>query len=170
MGLIIPLIDVTPYVTLTRQWKIFWGKGFPILGTCVVILLASPWYVVMFQIHGDAYWAVAQANITGRFMSLMQGHGRTFLFYLPILLLGFSPWSAFLPSVDYESLKKWKGYWKGQVFQANEDNLQFFLNLWVVGLLLFFILSATRLPHYIYPISAISGCRCFGGIVVETMP
>jgi hypothetical protein len=32
-----------------------------------------------------------------------------------------------------------------------ELHLELFLSLWVVGLFLFFTLSATRLPHYIYP-------------------
>ncbi|MDR4494722.1 MAG: hypothetical protein R3B74_09885 [Nitrospirales bacterium] len=107
---------------------------------------------MMFQIHGDAYWAAAQANTTGRFMSPMEGHGGTMFFYLPVLLLGLFPWSAVLPSVLYQTLKRWKDYWRGRAFSSPESNLTFFLSVWVVGLLLFFTLSATRLPHYIYPL------------------
>ena len=152
VGIIIPLVGVIPYLMLTRQWKSFWQKGFPALGTGLVLLVAAPWYVAMFQIHGEAYWAAAQANTTGRFMSPMEGHGGTLLFYVPILLLGFFPWSAFLPSVLYQSLKHLKAYWHGQTFATPEKNLEFFLSVWVVGLLIFFTLSATRLPHYIYPL------------------
>ena len=152
VGIIIPLVGVIPYLTLTRQWKPFWQQGFPILGIGLVLLVAAPWYIAMFNIHGEAYWAAAQANTTGRFMNPMEGHGGTFFFYIPILLLGFFPWSAFLPSVLYQSLKQWKAYWNGQGFAKQEHNLEFFLSLWVVGLLIFFTLSATRLPHYIYPL------------------
>jgi len=152
VGIIIPLVGVIPYLTLTRQWKSFWQKGFPVLGTLLVFLVAAPWYIAMFQIHAEAYWAEAQANTTGRFMSPMEGHGGTFFFYLPILLLGFFPWSAFLPFVLYHSLKQWKAYWKGKDFFTRETDLECFLSLWVVGLLIFFTLSATRLPHYIYPL------------------
>jgi 4-amino-4-deoxy-L-arabinose transferase-like glycosyltransferase len=152
VGIIIPLVGVIPYLTLTRQWKKFWQKGFPLLGTGLVLLVAAPWYVAMFKIHGEAYWAAAQANTTGRFVSSMEGHGGTLFFYVPILLLGFFPWSAFLPSVLYQSLKQWKAYWNGQSFVTRETNLEFFLSMWVVGLLIFFTLSATRLPHYIYPL------------------
>ena len=152
VGIIIPLVGVIPYLTLTRQWKSFWQKGFPLLGTVLVLLVAAPWYVAMFQIHGEAYWAAAQANTTGRFMSPMEGHGGTLFFYVPILLLGFFPWSVFLPSVLYQSLTQWKFYWNGRGFATQEHNLEFFLSLWVVGLLIFFTLSATRLPHYIYPL------------------
>ena len=117
VGIIIPLIGVIPYLTLTRRWKIFWQQGFPLLGVGLVCLVAAPWYVAMFQIHGEAYWAAAQANTTGRFMSPMEGHGGTLFFYLPIVLLGFFPWSAFLPSVLYQSLKQWKISWEREGFR-----------------------------------------------------
>ena len=152
VGIIIPLVGVIPYLTLTRQWKYFWQKGFPVLGIGLVLLVAAPWYLAMFNIHGEAYWAAAQANTTGRFMNPMEGHGGTFFFYVPVLLLGFFPWSAFLPSVLYHSLKRWKAYWNEEGCGTQEQNLEFFLSLWVVGLLVFFTLSATRLPHYIYPL------------------
>ena len=152
VGIIIPLVGVIPYLTLTRQWSRFWQRGFPLVGVLLVAAVAAPWYVMMFQVHGDAYWAAAQANTTGRFMSPMEGHGGTMLFYLPVLLVGFFPWSAVLPSILYQSLKQWKAYWQGQAFPSSERNLECFLSLWVVGLLVFFTLSATRLPHYIYPL------------------
>ena len=152
VGIIIPLVGVIPYLMLTRQGKTFWQKGMPLLGIGLVLLLAAPWYMAMIQIHGDAYWAAAQANTTGRFMNPMEGHGGTLFFYVPILLLGFFPWSAFLPSILFQSLTQWKTYWKGKEFPTKEADLEFFLSLWVVGLLIFFTLSATRLPHYIYPL------------------
>ncbi len=151
VGIIIPLAGVLPYLTVTRQWKTFWQKGFPLVGVLLVTAVAAPWYLMMFQIHGDAYWAAAQANTTGRFMNPMEGHGGTLLFYLPVVLVGFFPWSAFLPSVLYHTLKRWKTFWQRQEILTKEQHLEMFLSLWVVGLLLFFTLSATRLPHYIYP-------------------
>ena len=165
VGIIIPLVGVIPYLTLTRQWGTFWQRGFPLVGIVLVAAVAAPWYVMMFQIHGEAYWAAAQANTTGRFMNPMEGHGGTLLFYVPVLLIGFFPWSACLPSVLYHTLKRWKAFWQGQGLASQEQHLECFLSLWVVGLLLFFTFSATRLPHYIYP--AVSGGSPAGRPVVE---
>ncbi len=151
VGIIIPLVGVIPYVTLTRQWGTFWQKGFPLVGIVLVTAVAAPWYVMMFQIHGEAYWSAAQANTTGRFLNPMEGHGGTLFFYVPVVLVGFFPWSAFLPSMVYYTLKQWKAHWQGRELVSQEQQLGFFLSLWVVGLLLFFTFSATRLPHYIYP-------------------
>ncbi|HBP87729.1 MAG TPA: hypothetical protein DD706_08545, partial [Nitrospiraceae bacterium] len=151
VGIIIPLVGVIPYLTLTRQWSAFWQRGFPLVGIVLVAAVAAPWYLMMFQIHGEAYWAAAQANTSGRFMNPMEGHGGTLFFYVPVILVGFFPWSACLPFVLYHTLKRWKTYWQGQGLASQEQQLEVFLSLWVVGLLVFFTLSATRLPHYIYP-------------------
>lgn len=152
VGIIIPLVGVIPYLTLTRQWGTFWRTGFPLIGTLLIAMVAAPWYLMMFHIHGEAYWAAAQANTTGRFMSPMEGHGGTLLFYLPVLLVGFFPWSAVLPMIVYQAVKQWKPYWQGRPFASPEKNLEYFLSVWVLGVLIFFTLSSTRLPHYIYPL------------------
>ena len=115
-------------------------------------MIAAPWYLAMFAIHGVDYMAAAQANTTGRFANPMEGHGGTLIFYLPILLLGFFPWSGFLPVSLYQSLKDWKQYRTGERAPTQEEGLALFAALWVLSLFLFFTLSATRLPHYILPL------------------
>ena len=70
------------------------------------ILLAAPWYAAMFLVHGDAYATGAKAHTIGRFLSPMEGHQGTIFFYLPVLLLGFFPWSALLPVPLYHTLQK----------------------------------------------------------------
>lgn len=152
VGIIIPLLAVIPYLTLTRQWKKYFAGGKPVLGWAVFMLIAAPWYLAMFSIHGADYLAAAQANTTGRFANPMEGHGGTLLFYLPILLVGFFPWSGFLPVGIYQSLKEWKLYRSGEKEAKGEDGLLVFCSLWIIGILVFFTISATRLPHYILPL------------------
>lgn len=152
VGIIIPLLAVIPYLTLTRQWKKYFAGGKPVLGWAVFMLIAAPWYLAMFAIHGADYVAAAQANTTGRFANPMEGHGGTLLFYFPILLLGFFPWSGFLPVGIYQSLKEWKLYRSGEKEATGEDGLLVFCSLWIIGILVFFTISATRLPHYILPL------------------
>lgn len=152
IGILIPLLAIIPYLTLTRQWGRYWTHGFPLAGGCLFLLVASPWYVTMFAVHGAEYAASAQANTLGRFMNVIGGHGGTFLFYFPILLFGFFPWSGFLPVALYQALKDWRAYWSRDRIPAQEQSLALFAGLWAVGIFLFFSLSATRLPHYIGPL------------------
>ena len=48
-----------------------------------------------------------EAHTIGRFLSPMEGHQGTIFFYLPVILLGFFPWSALLPVPLYRTLKDW---------------------------------------------------------------
>lgn len=174
LGMLIPLLGVIPYLTITRQWKTYFTDGKPLLGWTLCFLIAAPWYLAMLAIHGADYAAAAQANTAGRFASPMEGHGGTFLFYIPILLVGFFPWSGLLPVVLWQTLKEWNVFrvatWKGkgkgksdqpetlEGFQSEttdargESGLMVFCALWVSGIFLFFTISATRLPHYILPL------------------
>jgi 4-amino-4-deoxy-L-arabinose transferase-like glycosyltransferase len=154
VGFAVPLITAALYLTWTRQWQDYWHKGFPLAGMLVFILLAAPWYVAMFLVHGDAYATGAKAHTIGRFLSPMEGHHGTIFFYLPVLLLGFFPWSALLPVPLYRTLKNWYVARRDrtQPSQTGLSELDLFAALWVVGVFLFFTASSTRLPHYIGPL------------------
>lgn len=179
VGVLVPLLAVVPYLTLTRRWRRFWQTGFPLAGLCLFLLLAVPWYAVMLAIHGGRYTASAKADTIGRFLTVIGGHGGTLFFYVPVLLFGFFPWSGFLPFALYDAFKQWlekngvNGVRGNEVTEVRESGvtllppypatpasreLDLFAALWVVAVFLFFSLSATRLPHYIgplYPAAAI---------------
>ena len=154
VGFAVPLIVAAIYLTWTRRWQDYWQKGFPLAGMSLFILLATPWYAAMFLVHGDAYASGAKANTIGRFLNPMEGHHGTIFFYLPVLLLGFFPWSALLPVPLYRTLKNWYLARRAhlQPDAAETSELDLFAALWVVGVFLFFTASSTRLPHYIGPL------------------
>ncbi len=146
VGVLVPGLTIALYLTIAKQWPRFWAVGHPIAGTTVFALLALPWYVVMWTLHGDAYAVAAHVNTVGRFLSPMEGHGFTIFFYLPVLLLGFFPWSGWLPFAWYEAYRSWRDA------QGGERELEWFAASWVVAVFLFFTFSSTRLPHYIGPL------------------
>ena len=165
VGFAVPIIAAALYLTWTRRWREYWQKGVPLAGLLLFILLAAPWYAAMFLVHGDAYATGAKANTIGRFLSPMEGHQGTIFFYLPVLLLGFFPWSALLPVPLYHAFKNWRS--SGGISRypsaplPHSDlpqpstpgrELELFAALWVVGVFVFFTTSSTRLPHYIGPL------------------
>ncbi len=152
VGILIPLLGVVPYLTLTRQWTRYVTEGKPLAGWTGCLLIAAPWYLAMLAIHGADYAAAAQANTTGRFANPMEGHGGTILFYFPVLLLGFFPWSGLLPAALWQTLKAWQSFRAGTTDPRGEAGLLLFCSLWVCGIFLFFTISATRLPHYVLPL------------------
>ncbi len=165
VGFAVPLVTAILYLTWTRRWQDYWQKGVPLAGTLLFVLLAVPWYAAMFLVHGDAYASGAKAHSIGRFLSPMEGHQGTIFFYLPVLLLGFFPWSALLPVPLYLAFKDWRN--RGVAGQRDSGiatypdtphpstparELDLFAALWLVGTFVFFTASATRLPHYIGPL------------------
>ena len=165
VGFAVPLIAAALYLTWTRRWREYWQQGVPLAGMLLFILLAAPWYAAMFFVHGDAYATGAKAHTIGRFLSPMEGHQGTIFFYLPVLLVGFFPWSALLPVPLYHAFKNWRG--SGAAGQRDRGispypdlphpsipgrELDLFAALWVVGVFVFFTASSTRLPHYIGPL------------------
>ncbi len=159
VGFAVPLITGLLYLTATRQWLAFWQRGAPITGTLLFLLLAGPWYVAMFLLHGDAYSSQAKVHTVGRFLAPMEGHGVGWWFYFPVLLLGFYPWSAFLPAGLYRAYQSWREWrlvrnrtHESEIPPGSGAELEWFAGLWVVGVFIFFSLSSTRLPHYIGPL------------------
>ncbi len=160
VGFAVPLITVLLYLAATRRWQLFWERGVPLAGTLLFFILAGPWYAAMFLIHGDAYSSQAQVHTVGRFLAPMEGHGVGWWFYVPVLLLGFYPWSSFLPAGLYRAYVSWHAFRTRQMHTPSEsrtsegyrDELDWFMGLWIVGVFIFFSLSSTRLPHYIGPL------------------
>ena len=162
VGFAVPLITGLLYLAATRQWLVFWQRGAPLAGTLLFVILAGPWYAAMFLLHGDAYSSQAKVHTVGRFLAPMEGHGVGWWFYFPVLLLGFYPWSAFLPVGLYRAYQSWRAS-RPTMNRAHDspeswtpsgagDELEWFAGLWVVGVFIFFSLSSTRLPHYIGPL------------------
>lgn len=162
VGFIVPMITIILYLSVTRRWSQFWRRGFPLAGTGLFILLALPWYATMLAIHGSTYVTIAQSQTVGRFMSPMEGHGFGFFFYVPVLLLGFFPWSGLLPMALHQVYTSWRRSLTispgsdSQPSAQNPDSpaaeLELFAALWLIGSFCFFTLSSTRLQHYIAPL------------------
>jgi 4-amino-4-deoxy-L-arabinose transferase-like glycosyltransferase len=157
VGCLVPLGTIALYLTATRQWTRFWHHGAPLAGSLLFAAMALPWYVMMWTLHGTEYAASAQANTVGRFLNPMEGHSFTIFFYVPVLLLGFFPWSGWLPFAWYEAYKSWstarkKGLHPPASTLNSSQELEWFAAVWVVWVLIFFTLSSTRLPHYIGPL------------------
>jgi 4-amino-4-deoxy-L-arabinose transferase-like glycosyltransferase len=157
VGFLVPLVTIALYLTATGQWRRFWEQGAPLPGGVLFVAVALPWYAVMWSLHGTEYVASAQANTVGRFLNPMEGHGFTILFYLPVLLLGFFPWSGWLSFAWYDAYRSWREARRGTANEASTPDgssmeLEWFAAAWVLGVFVFFSLSSTRLAHYIAPL------------------
>lgn len=99
---------------------------------------------------GDLAGQVIGVHIIGRALAPMEGHGGQGLLgfliflpiYIPVILLGMLPWTAWLPGAT-------RHLFKGMAYRNRVILLAWFLPTFVA-----FSIAATKLPHYIFPVFA----------------
>jgi 4-amino-4-deoxy-L-arabinose transferase-like glycosyltransferase len=142
VGILFPGAILFLYVLVTRQFKLLLKIKLP-TGMLLFFLIALPWYIVMYQIHGNVFLDtfIGFHNIT-RFTSPEHPETVFWYYYIPVLLIGFFPWTAILFQSVWNSLKN---------ARDNEYNSLLFLNIWAFFIFLFFSVSQTKLVSYILP-------------------
>lgn len=139
-----PVAAVVPFVTLSlysfakRDWVLWKAVAMRPMGWLIVLAVATPWYVMEYLAQGDAFVQgfLIEHNL-GRFSSTMESHGGSLLYYLPVLLLMFLPFTAWF----VVAVANWK--------QVRTDSLLLWCWIWFAFVVVFFSVSGTQLPHYI---------------------
>ncbi|WP_245754986.1 ArnT family glycosyltransferase [Pelosinus propionicus] len=113
-----------------------------ISGAALFAVIALPWYVAMYFIHGMAFidTFLGFHNVT-RFLQPEHASGTLWYYYIPVLVLGFFPWTAFLGQALLAGGKE-KGEYRSTCI---------FLCIWAAIVFGFFSLSQTKLISYILP-------------------
>ncbi|MBF0528017.1 MAG: glycosyltransferase family 39 protein [Deltaproteobacteria bacterium] len=118
------------------------------LGLLIFTAIAGPWYGLAFMREGQNFWQgfFVSQNIS-RFTDVLLGHGAPLWFYLPVLIIGWWPWSIFAIPRTYKAVTA------GRESRKNDPDLalDFFLASWLLGALLLFSLAQTKQPNYILP-------------------
>ena len=134
-----------------RRWfqPVVFGKVFlrmrPELIIVCLAVIAVPWYAAV-TVRTDGAWLrgfLGNHNV-GRFLKPMEGH-RGPVFYYPLaLLIGFFPWSVFLPWAIVRLFRRMR-------IESPERRGLVFLGCWIGVYLVLFTMARTKLPNYILP-------------------
>jgi 4-amino-4-deoxy-L-arabinose transferase-like glycosyltransferase len=126
-------------------------------GWAILLAVALPWYALEYSRRGDAFLAgfFMRHNVE-RFLSPLQGHGGSLLYYVPAILVLLLPYTGlFLRTLP--GLPQLRHLWRWQRPRAQPPDtspleafpLDTFLWCWFVFVFVFFSLSGTKLPHYL---------------------
>jgi 4-amino-4-deoxy-L-arabinose transferase-like glycosyltransferase len=148
VGLLVPLGGVVGYLAVAGGLRQAWREAGPLRGLALFLLVAAPWYLAMFWLHGSDYAARARGETVGRVLRTVTGPGGTALFYVPVLLVGFFPWSAFLPEAIVRTLRQARAGAR----RSRREAVSVFAAVWLVVCLVLFSLAQSRLPHYVFPL------------------
>jgi len=144
VGFLLPLLSFTIYQALRgklRELKrLRWG-----LGCAVFLATVLPWFICISLRHPDfPRYALLEESLA-RFSGGLVHRKGGLLYYVPVYLVGFFPWSIFLLWAGWNRLKRWKEI----RLEQNRSNL--FLLTWSVVTFVFFSLSQSQLPGYFLP-------------------
>jgi len=178
IGIIIPFIVTVLTFLAFRKGKELFKPVFIIPGVIIFLLVALPWHIMAYLANGDVF--IRDFFIKhhfARFLDSSLGINRKqpFLFYIPIVLIGFIPWvfSFFSAAVrgikslakDFKATKSIKQLLS---IDTTDRKILVFASIYLFSILLFFSISSTKLPTYILPLfpalSLITGYYWWGYI------
>ncbi|MBI5039112.1 MAG: phosphatase PAP2 family protein [Nitrospirae bacterium] len=150
VGIVIPGLVIILFLFYTGRIREGLREMSLFSGGAIFLLVALPWYVIEIGINGweyiDAFFI--KHNFT-RYTGVVSGHGAPIYYFIPVILLAFFPWSAFLPYSLIKSFRVVRS--KGNL--THKDQAVLFASLWFLTVFVFFSISKTKLPGYILPLS-----------------
>jgi len=144
VGFLLPLLSILVYETVrgrVRDLKrLRWG-----LGVAVFLAAVLPWFIAVSIRNPDfpqyALWQESLKRFAGGYVHRKGG----VLYYIPVYLAGFFPWSLFLLFAGWNRLKRWKE------LKQEENRAVVFLLSSAGVIFVFFSASQSQLPGYFLP-------------------
>ena len=151
ISILLPVLVLIVYLIVQKEFFKVFKEAHPILGVLLTFAIGGSWYLAEYIIHGQVFYdRVVGYYLINRFTGIVETHTGPFYYYLPVLFLGFLPWTAFL--------------YEGFILFINERKVKenLFVILYIILVLIFFSAAKTKLPGYvmsIYPFLALIVAR-----------
>ncbi len=148
---VISLLVMLPYYAWERRERSVpvpsWRGWF--FGALVFAAIVVPWFALLM--HADGLHAVARLighYTVGRYTGTIENQGGPVWYYLPVIVLAFFPWIAFVPSAVAFGIGRLR-FADGPPPSGNVAQLVRLSFIWMVLPLIFFSFARTKLPNYI---------------------
>ncbi len=150
VALVLAILTITSFLFSQKNWKTLLCKINPKKGFLITILIGVPWYILELIKEGQPFWD----NFFGyhnfqRYTSVVNNHSEPFWFFLYIMILASLPFTPFLYHGIFKAIKD---FLKSSKESCNvTETLYTFSLCWLISVLIFFSISATKLPSYWLP-------------------
>jgi len=148
VGLLVPGLALGGSLLFTPERRRALARLIPWDGPVLFAALTLPWYGLVLAANG---WSFVEGflikhHIT-RYTGIVSSHAGPIWFYFPVLLIGFFPWSGFLPAALWRVGRMAR---RGQAADPGEC-LLVASACWMLGVFVFFSFAGTKLPSYLFP-------------------
>ena len=150
IGCVLPLLIIGLFTVYLGNTQKVLREIKPVLGSIIFLVLVLPWYILITAKHGMTYLNTffGYHNFQ-RFTQVVNHHAAPWYFYFIVVLVGFAPWSIYLPFAIYKTNFWRRTYWQNR---PTIEHLPLFSLFWFGCVFLFFTISVTKLPSYILPL------------------
>ncbi len=144
IGIVFPMMAIGLWIMVLWDWSILRRMYLP-SGFALFFLVAAPWHIAMQLRHPTFlhYYFVRQHF--ERYLTDVAHRYQPFWYFLPVLLAGVLPWSAFIVQSARSHLRF---AWRDRARHAET----LLLVIWVVSIFVFFSASDSKLVPYILPV------------------
>jgi len=152
----LPAIVLVIYFAFSRRLGDLRRMMLP-TGLIVVALIVLPWYLAIYFQHGWGHIEnfIIRDNLS-RFTQPVWGPHRGILFYLPVVVGDFFPWSVFLLPLCWVALPRLWLSIRDKAQPASGERRQWddyaLLLIWIAVIVVFFSLSRSKEDLYVLPI------------------
>jgi 4-amino-4-deoxy-L-arabinose transferase-like glycosyltransferase len=144
IGVVLPGGAIVFWTLLTGRWRTL-ARVFSPGPLAVFLVLAVPWHVAMAREHPDFLQFYFVHEHFQRFATTEHRRTGPIVYFVPVLLAGFLPWTGFLGSL--------RGTWPGPARAAwKERPTEGFLWIYALLVFVFFSVSRSKLIPYVLPI------------------
>jgi 4-amino-4-deoxy-L-arabinose transferase-like glycosyltransferase len=150
VGIVLPALIIGSFGLYLGNFRQLWREMRPVSGILIILLIALPWFVLVTLANGQTYIdSFFGYHNFQRFTEVVNKHSAPWYFYFFVVLLGFAPWSIYLPLAIARTRFWQRSYWRRQPRSAQ---LSLFALFWFGCIFGFFTIAVTKLPSYVLPL------------------
>ena len=144
VGMVIPAMVIGAWILILNEWRLLKSIYLP-SGLALFLLIAAPWHIAAARANPEFAQFYFIHEHFQRYLTKVHDRYQPAWFFIPVLLAGFYPWTAYLAQAV---AKNWPVSWRAR--HENREGL--FLLLWAGLVFAFFSFSDSKLIPYILPI------------------
>ncbi len=150
VAFVLAALTIISFLFCQKDWRRLLCKINPKKGFFITIIISIPWYVLELIKEGKPFWdSFFGYHNFQRYTSVVNNHAEPFWFFLYIMLIASLPFTPFLCHGIFETFKDFRKSLKKNSIVS--ETLHTYSLCWLTSILIFFSISATKLPSYWLP-------------------
>jgi len=150
VALVLAALTLSSFFLIQKDWRNLLDKIKPKRGLLITVIISLPWYVLELIKEGKPFWdSFFGYHNFQRYTSVVNNHAEPFWFFLYVMVLGSLPFTPFLFHGIFEAFKDLVTSLKKGCIPS--ESLFIYCLCWLGSVLIFFSISATKLPSYWLP-------------------